>query len=70
SRYYRPTEVQELVADSTKAKKNLDWQPKIRFKELVKIMVDADIRKAGLTPPGEGDKILKEKIPDRWWKID
>ncbi len=69
-RYFRPTEVQKLIADSTKAKKNLDWQPKIRFKELVKIMVDADIRKAGLTPPGEGDKILKEKIAHRWWKVD
>ena len=69
-RYFRPTEVQKLIADSTKAKKNLDWQPKIRFKELVKIMVDADIRKTGLTPPGEGDKILKEKIAHRWWKVN
>ena len=69
-RYFRPTEVQELIADSTKAKKNLGWQPKIRFKELVKIMIDADMRKAGLSPSGEGDKILKEKIPHRWWKAD
>ncbi|MBA7627325.1 GDP-mannose 4,6-dehydratase [subsurface metagenome] len=69
-RYFRPTEVQELIADSTKAKKNLDWQPKIRFKELVKIMVDADMRKMGLTPPGEGNNTLKEKIPHRWWKVD
>ncbi len=53
-RYFRPTEVQELIADSTKAKKNLDWHPKIRFKELVRIMVDADIRKSGLKPIGEG----------------
>jgi len=70
SRYFRPTEVKELIADSTKAKKTLDWEPKIRFKELVKIMVDADMRKAGLKPIGEGDKILQEKIPDRWWKVD
>jgi len=69
-RYLRPTEVNELVADSTKAKKTLDWQPKIKFKELVRVMVDADMRKIGLTPPGEGDKILKKKIPDRWWRID
>jgi len=69
-RYFRPTEVQELIADSTKAKKNLGWQPKIKFKELVKIMVDADMRKIGLKSIGEGDKILKEKIPHRWWKVD
>ena len=69
-RYFRPTEVQELIADSAKAKKNLDWHPKIRFKELIKIMIDADMRKMGSTPPGEGDKILKEKFPYRWWKAD
>ena len=33
-------------------------------------MVDADIRKIGLTPPGEGDKIIKERFPDRWWGVD
>jgi len=69
-RYFRPTEVEELIADSTKAKKNLSWQPKIKFKELVRIMVDADIRKIGLAPPGEGDKIIKERFPNRWWKKD
>ena len=69
-RYFRPTEVEELIADSTKAKKSLDWEPKIRFKELVRIMVDADMRKAGLKPIGEGDTILKDKFPHRWWKVD
>lgn len=69
-RYCRPTEVQELVADSAKAKRELGWQPKIRFEELVRIMVDADMRKAGLKPTGEGDKILKEKITTRWWGVD
>lgn len=69
-RYLRPTEVQELIADSSKAKENLGWQPEIKFKELVRIMIDADMRKAGLKPMGEGDKILKEKFPHRWWKVD
>jgi GDPmannose 4,6-dehydratase len=69
-RYFRPTEVQELVADSTRAKENLDWQPRIKFRELVRVMVDADMRRVGLKPPGEGDKIVKEKIRDRWWKGD
>jgi len=42
-RYYRPAEVNILVADARKAKKVLKWQPKTKFKDLVKIMVDADI---------------------------
>ncbi len=69
-RYLRPTEVGELIADYARAKENLGWQPKIKFKELVRIMIDADMRKAGLKPIGEGDKILKEKFPHRWWGID
>ncbi len=69
-RYLRPTEVQELIADSSKAKENLGWEPKIKFKELVRIMIDADMRKAELKSIGEGDKILEEKFPHRWWKVD
>ncbi|MCK4395686.1 MAG: GDP-mannose 4,6-dehydratase [Candidatus Marinimicrobia bacterium] len=69
-RYFRPTEAEELVADPTKAKKSLGWKPKIKFQELVKIMLDADMRKMGLNPPGEGDRILKGRFPDRWWKVD
>ena len=68
--YFRPTEVDVLLADSTKARNKLGWNPKVNFKELVKIMVDADMRKVGLKPIGEGDKILKMKFPDRWWGID
>ena len=70
SRYFRPTEVQELIADSIKARKVLGWQPKIKFKELVRIMMDADMRKVGLKPIGEGDKILQQKFPNKWWGID
>ena len=70
SRYFRPTEVEELVADPTKAKKKLNWDPKIRFKDLVKIMVDADMRATGLEPIGEGDKIIEKKFQNRWWGID
>lgn len=70
SRYFRPTEVKELIADSTKAREKLEWHHKIKFKELVKIMMDADMRKMELKSIGEGDKILKEKFPNRWWRID
>jgi len=69
-RYYRPTEADSLVADSTRAKNKLDWSPRIRFDRLVKIMVDADMRRAGLEPIGEGDKLLEKEFPARWWKID
>ncbi len=41
-RYLRPAEVDLLIGDATKAKKQLGWEPKVKFKELVKIMVDAD----------------------------
>lgn len=69
-RYFRPTDVEELVADSTKAKKILNWEPKIKFKDIVKIMMDADIRAFGLEPIGEGDAILNRKAPKRWWRTD
>jgi GDPmannose 4,6-dehydratase len=69
-RYFRPTEPEELVADPTKVKKNLNWNPKIKFNDLVKIMVDADMRAVGLEPIGEGDEILKRKFPNRWWRVD
>jgi GDPmannose 4,6-dehydratase len=42
-RYYRPTEVDLLIGDYSKAKKILGWTPKTRFPDLVKLMVDADI---------------------------
>lgn len=69
-RYFRLTEVDELVADPTNVREKLGWNPKIQFTELVKIMVDADMRAVGLEPIGEGDKILREKFPNKWWGID
>ena len=41
-RYLRPAEVDLLQGDASKAKKQLDWEPKVKFKELVRMMVDAD----------------------------
>jgi GDPmannose 4,6-dehydratase len=43
-RYLRPTEVDLLIGDYSKARKNLEWTPKTRFEDLVKLMVDADIK--------------------------
>jgi GDPmannose 4,6-dehydratase len=43
-RYYRPAEVDLLIGDYSKAKKQLGWEPRTRFVDLVKLMVDADIK--------------------------
>lgn len=45
-RYNRPAEVELLIGDPAKAKKQLGWEPKVRFKELVKIMTEADLELA------------------------
>lgn len=42
-KYFRPTEVDLLLGDATKAKKKLDWEPKIKFKDLVKEIIENDI---------------------------
>jgi GDPmannose 4,6-dehydratase len=68
--YFRPTEVDLLICDPAKARQKLSWSPKIKFEELVKIMVDADMRNAGLEPIGDGDSCLRKRFPDRWWGVD
>jgi GDPmannose 4,6-dehydratase len=45
-RYFRPAEVDLLLGDSSKARRDLGWQPKVKFDELVRIMVDADMKQA------------------------
>ncbi len=69
-KYFRPTEVDVLIADSSKAARVLKWRPQIKFNDLVKIMIDADLRAIGLIPPGEGDAIIAKKFPKKWWKRD
>ncbi len=53
SRYFRPTEVEALLGDATKAKEKLGWTPKITFKELVAEMVREDLKAA------ERDELIK-----------
>ena len=48
-RYYRPTEVQELLGDATKAKNILNWEPKITLEELVSEMVDSEMNSLNLS---------------------
>ncbi len=51
-RYFRPAEVDILLGDPAKAKQKLNWQPKTSFKELVKIMVEADLKEEGIALSG------------------
>ena len=52
-RYFRPTEVETLLGDASKAKEKLGWEPKISFDELVKEMVREDLKAA------ERDELVK-----------
>lgn len=58
-RYFRPTEVDYLLGDSSRARKVLQWEPRVYFRDLVRVMVDADLELMGLETPGEGRKILE-----------
>ena len=53
-RYFRPSEVDYLQGDASKAKKVLKWEPKVTFKELARMMTDADMEIA------ENEKIIKD----------
>ena len=44
-KYFRPSEVHSLLGDPKKAMKILKWKPKVSFKELIKIMMDADLKR-------------------------
>jgi GDPmannose 4,6-dehydratase len=59
ARYFRPTEVDELLGDATKAKEKLGWSPKISFKDMVTMMVKSDLEEA------QRDQLCK----DRGFKI-
>jgi GDPmannose 4,6-dehydratase len=60
-RYFRPTEVAYLQADIEKAKAELGWEPRVTFDELVKIMIDYDVKTVGLTPVCEGMDVCRAK---------
>ncbi len=58
-RYFRPTEVDVLLGDASKARKVLNWQPKVKFKQLARMMTDADMELA------EREKVWKEHVNNR-----
>ena len=55
--YFRPAEVESLMGDAGKARKVLGWEPRTAFEDLVRMMVEADLVRAGLNPT----EILCEK---------
>ena len=59
-RYFRPNEVDWLESDPSRAMKVLDWEPRVYFADLVKIMMDADLELSGLESPGAGKKLLEQ----------
>jgi len=60
-RYFRPAEVDILVGDASKAKKLLGWEPKVRFRELVRLMVDADVAMLGDKLAGKVARVESEQ---------
>jgi GDPmannose 4,6-dehydratase len=50
SKYFRPAEVDLLLGDSSKARKVLGWEPRVTFKDLARLMVEADLEAAGSHP--------------------
>lgn len=56
-KYFRPTEVEQLLGDATKAKKQLGWQPRVGFKELVTRMVDYDVEQVRRKVEGHRERV-------------
>ena len=53
-KFFRPAEVDLLVADPTKARRELDWAPRVDFRQLVEMMVDADLARYRALPRDAG----------------
>jgi GDPmannose 4,6-dehydratase len=63
-RYYRPAEVDLLLGDASKARRVLGWEPKIGFKEMVRLMIDHDLNLAQFERLQKGDGV---QIPKASW---
>ncbi|MBK9249845.1 MAG: GDP-mannose 4,6-dehydratase [Ignavibacteria bacterium] len=60
-RYFRPTEVDYLKADISKARRQLGWEPRVTFEDLVRVMIDYDLLQVGIVPPKKGIEAVKSK---------
>jgi GDPmannose 4,6-dehydratase len=58
ARYLRPTEVEDLCGDASKAKAKLGWAPQVTFSKLVRILLEHDLQEAGVTPA----RVLKATV--------
>ena len=61
-RYLRPAEVDHLVGDPSKAKAELGWEPEVSFRELVELMVDADVERLSRAPPPASPLTLAARV--------
>jgi len=64
-RYFRPTEVDALVADASKARSVLGWEPSVSFPELATSMVEADLAKAGIGLEDARARVAGGEVPTR-----
>lgn len=62
SHYFRPAEVDSLIGDASKAKRQLGWQPKTSFQQLVRLMVEADMELVRLQVEGTGKKAAQASL--------
>jgi GDPmannose 4,6-dehydratase len=56
-RYFRPTEVDLLIGDASKAKRQLGWEPKVSFQQLITIMAEADLKEERLKLEGSAKSV-------------
>jgi GDPmannose 4,6-dehydratase len=63
-RYFRPTEVDILQGDSTKAREKFGWKPRTKFPELVKLMVDADIQQLDEQLSGTAERRMSARVSE------
>ena len=65
SRYERPSEVDALIGDASKARSRLGWEPSVSFPELVTSMVEADLAKAGIGLEDARARVAGGEVPTR-----
>jgi GDPmannose 4,6-dehydratase len=63
-RYFRPTEVDLLQGDATKAREKLGWEPRTRFPELVKLMIDADVQLLDEQLSGKAERRMSARVSE------
>ena len=59
-RYFRPSEVDLLLGDASKARRRPEWQPRVSFRELARMMVDADMEAA------QRERVLRDHDATQW----